>query len=791
MGKKERSEALHPLDMLRAGRWKRALFGTYTLSLGFFEATPLRALRRAGVAEISILADISGVADALGEAGAREVGRTYAVEPLLVRKGCFHPKFMLLDSETGPRMFVGSGNLTFSGWGRNLELAEFLTPEQAPQVFADMADFLSALAHSDRVDFPGARTAESWAGALRRIAVPGRQQDMRLIHNVDEPIAPQLAAMAGLYGGAEGLLVASPYFGKGDAVQRLAKALGVNRPDVHVSSRLALAGHHYDFERHEDARPVVVRALDEAARQRPMHAKLLEVKCRDAVLTVSGSVNASGPALMQASNVELAVVRVGRETAARRRFKGALPVIEQQAVAPSSTVTSLLQARLVGRRLSGSVLGAMAAGSWDARLDAAGLMNELGPVEVGPDRSFSVDIDAADEVNFGTKRAVLILYRGDERISGFVTFPDLLELNGRLGTGAGAMIRVIGGSTDDEDWAGVFEYYARHPDETSFAWASGDPGTQEDGFVREQPDIALMDLDIRPREDMAVAPGMSGGASALARLAATVRRMLLSAPAGSARGATIESEYDAEGDGAPPPPPEKVDRIFETLCELLAERVPLDPATELHRLGELGICVLARRPDAARLTAFVGWWCTLAASHLRQPANRPDLIRLATVFLLMDGLADGVPQRTRRRMATIIGDADAALLQWKEGLPAALKGLIEQATAGYDAVECLADAVRAERSPLEELPILLSAIRAGVLPPPLARLDQEPETDRIRQRILQGFAAKIPIARSGDSACPKCRIGLPQSDVVRLSSVGLVEARNCCGRVIVLDVAQS
>lgn len=66
---------IHPLDVVRARRWTRALFGTFALSLGFFEAGPLRALRRVGATDIRIISDVTGVTAALGEAGAREVGR--------------------------------------------------------------------------------------------------------------------------------------------------------------------------------------------------------------------------------------------------------------------------------------------------------------------------------------------------------------------------------------------------------------------------------------------------------------------------------------------------------------------------------------------------------------------------------------------------------------------------------------------------------------------------------------------------------------------------------------------
>lgn len=179
---------VHPLDAVRAGRWTRALFGTYALSLGFFEAAPLRALRRVGASDVRILADVSGVAASLGEAGAREVGRNYAVDAVAAPGGCFHPKFVLLDGDQGPRLLVGSGNLTFGGWGRNLELCEMLGPARHAAALTDMADFLEALATSPRLDFPGSDVAASWSATLRAAVAPGGPDGVRIIHSVDRPM---------------------------------------------------------------------------------------------------------------------------------------------------------------------------------------------------------------------------------------------------------------------------------------------------------------------------------------------------------------------------------------------------------------------------------------------------------------------------------------------------------------------------------------------------------------------------------------------------------------------------
>lgn len=111
-----------PLDFVSAHPWQKAVFTTYSLSLAFVEAVILDALVRGGGHEALILADVEGVRAALMEQGARRAGSYYQVEPVLVQNGVFHPKITVLVDEAEAHVIVGSGNLTFGGWGGNLEV---------------------------------------------------------------------------------------------------------------------------------------------------------------------------------------------------------------------------------------------------------------------------------------------------------------------------------------------------------------------------------------------------------------------------------------------------------------------------------------------------------------------------------------------------------------------------------------------------------------------------------------------------------------------------------------------
>lgn len=777
---------IHPLDMLRSARWSRALFGTYALSLGFFEAAPLHALRRAGASDIRLLADVTGVAGALGEAGAREVGRSYALEPVRADDGCFHAKFMLLDGETGPRMAIGSGNLTFGGWGRNLELVELLSPASASAAFADMADFLAELGRAGHVTSAPSSTLSKWSATLRGAAGTGGP---RVLHSLRVPLAEQIAGLATELGGALRLTVASPYYGRARAVARLAGLLGLDHVHVHVPARLPLGGEHFDFDAEPTATAVVVEELDEAS-ARPMHAKLIEVACRDATLRISGSVNASGPALATRRNVELAVVRTTerrlalRPTAAPPRPPA---TTEGEADGPAARV---LTATLVGMRLSGQVLDRGCEGAWSGRLDATGEFRDLGRVEVDCAGRFAVDVAAADEVGFGSRRAILALDRGVERISGFVTFPDLIDLSRRYGARAGSILRVVNGSDEDEDLAGALEYFASHAEEALAPWRHGAARRADVADAPDDRTVSLDELEIRPRME-ADPPWTAGGggAGAMERLLAALRRTIWSGRPGQGRSAA-EDEEDARAGDRAASRPERSEGIFELLRDALETRVPDDPVAEMHRLADLGVFVLYRRPDAERFAEFATWWTRLAAACLRCPPDRDDLRLAATVLILVDALPRRASTLARHRLASIVGgDVGAILASLRERTgPHRLERLIDEATAGREALLAFAGDVAERSSTLEELPLLVAAIRAGAAPPPLPSLDPTPEMARVRARIAAGFADRIQLAARSTTSCPRCRIGLAQSDIARLRALGIVIPNNCCSRAIVVDM---
>ncbi len=228
---------LAPLDLVSAYPWRRAVFTTYALSLSFFEAVLLDALVRGGGREALILADVKGVRVALGEQGARRVGKDYDVEPFAVRggRGVFHPKISVLTAEDECHLIVGSGNLTFGGWGGNFEVIEHLHPSFAADAIEDAAYFFEQLALADHVRHGATDRCAAIANDLRA-SIRGRSRNgnIRLFHSLDGAISQKLAQVVEDLGGAVRLVAAAPFWDGGSAIDYLCTALGVREVFIHA-----------------------------------------------------------------------------------------------------------------------------------------------------------------------------------------------------------------------------------------------------------------------------------------------------------------------------------------------------------------------------------------------------------------------------------------------------------------------------------------------------------------------------------------------------------------------------
>jgi hypothetical protein len=203
---------LAPLDLIDAHPWQRVVFTTYAVSLSFFEAVILdRLVRGGGGSQALILADVQGVRASLSEQGVQRIGKDYEMEPVAVGYGVFHPKLTVLAAADECHLLVGSGNLTFGGWGGNCEILEHLHPSFAASAIADAAEFFELMPSTARIRHSVGLVEQcaSIATDLRRsIQASPQNGEIRLVHNLNLSIAQQIAQMAADLGGASRLVIA-------------------------------------------------------------------------------------------------------------------------------------------------------------------------------------------------------------------------------------------------------------------------------------------------------------------------------------------------------------------------------------------------------------------------------------------------------------------------------------------------------------------------------------------------------------------------------------------------------
>jgi hypothetical protein len=97
---------------------------TYFFDPLFFERVPLTDLDKGGSRRILVVADGSQAREAIKHCVGQLVhlGRRYVLAET-VRPNTFHPKLIVRLSAKGGRIWLGSGNLTYAGWGGNCEVA--------------------------------------------------------------------------------------------------------------------------------------------------------------------------------------------------------------------------------------------------------------------------------------------------------------------------------------------------------------------------------------------------------------------------------------------------------------------------------------------------------------------------------------------------------------------------------------------------------------------------------------------------------------------------------------------
>jgi len=456
-----------PRDLIACNPWSSILITTYSLSLSFLEAIPLSSVYRT-YRNFTVISDIEGYRASLADVGAVGVGRDYDLVPVRCRNGVFHPKIALMADEAGEiRATVGSGNLTFGGWGYNNEILEYLRPGRDSACFADLAFMLEAMiretAPQGRLDCVTPPDLTLFVELARKAAAVAGDGGSRLLHTMDRPLDEQIGEMADDLGGAVHVSVVSPFFSGYYGVRLLCESLGCERVSVAVPS---IAPSVFDFDAAAaNGMKVSPVACDTFSDNRSLHSKLFDIECANGRLIVGGSANATLPAL-KGANVEAVVARIHD----RAPVFGWSPCVAYKEVnltgeiEPKNRDGAALVLEYGEGVLFGRIVGADgASGEWEAALAAGARRAAAGRVAVKDDGSFAFVMPGnLDPLSFGSSVQVIFV-RGSEEVRGWLVLRGFLDAMNRRGPLAREIGRLVAGFGTNGGIASILEFIAREP----------------------------------------------------------------------------------------------------------------------------------------------------------------------------------------------------------------------------------------------------------------------------------------------------------------------------------------
>ncbi|MDL2399461.1 hypothetical protein [Rhizobium mayense] len=455
-----------PRDLISSNAWSSILFTTYSLSLSFLEAIPLSAVYKS-YKNFTVISDIEGYRASLADVGAVGVGRDYDLVPVRCRTGVFHPKIALLADEDGNiRATVGSGNLTFGGWGYNNEVLDYLSPGRDSVCFADLAGMLESMMRATlsggRLECVATPDLAPFIDIARKGAGVAGEGTSRLLHTMDRPLAEQIAEMTEDLGGAEHITVVSPFFSGHHGVRLLCESILCDNVSVAVP---AVAPSVFDFAAAAGEGLVVLPVRsDTFSDQRSLHSKLFDIECARGRLVVGGSANATTPAL-SGSNVEAVVARIHDRAPL---FGWSPATVYNVSITgenePSQRGGATLVVEYSGGVVSGRLVGgAGSAGEWDAVLASGARRSVIGRVEIGEDGEFDIAVpDRVDPLSFGSS-VQLVYSRGAEEVRGWLVLRGFLDAMNRRGPLVRSIGRHVSGLGTSGDMGIILEFVAKDP----------------------------------------------------------------------------------------------------------------------------------------------------------------------------------------------------------------------------------------------------------------------------------------------------------------------------------------
>jgi hypothetical protein len=461
---------MHPTEWFSERPWDTALFTTYALSLSFFESVILHRLREAGCRDIWVLADADGYRASLAERRSAGVGREYRLIPIGLPHGVFHPKCVFLSGSEGSLLLVGSGNLTFGGYGRNLEVIEVLSPESSPLAILDFAEFVESLGKRQDIIVPDRSWISRFADVARR-SVAGVDQSShdsqpRLIHSVNRPVVDGIADLCAGGNQIKDIHVLSPFHDtNGHAVKTLAERVQCNRIYIGIPSQKGkITTFPFPEAKKWSQKVSAVLPVIGNHKDRKLHAKWIELSDGLNKLTITGSINSTSQALCSTNNIELGVLRFGSDKNEWVAWKDTLtPKDFERTKFTSSGLRNscLVHAHLEKEGLiRGQILSSSTAtGVWKARVVSPTGDSSDFSTQVNESNSFAAHLRWDSKYGLSSSLQILMT-QGDREARGWVHVQEYLNLPQQARRILGTLVRLASHEETEDDYIALLEYLA-------------------------------------------------------------------------------------------------------------------------------------------------------------------------------------------------------------------------------------------------------------------------------------------------------------------------------------------
>jgi len=319
------------LKEIPTGKFHSAIFTTYSINLYYLEQQVLPLLGSKGIHYVSILADGAMLSTQLEHYGylSQQRKRNYAVHGIQ-SSGAFHPKLILLAGPDSVLLLVGSGNLTTSGHGKNLEVwnpvyvnslddAKYGFVIQAwnymKQLHADLGDSANGKLKSIEENcflLANAKELEATIfdlDAQNQISFHANQSDSSLFSQVSDIIGNDKI---------ERITIMCPFHdSEGKFIQELNKRYNPGQIDVLIQADFGALP--FKIKNQSNVRFFEwTEVMQEKQRQSYFHAKNIVIEGKNKNYLISGSANASiaafGTMTIPAPNQESCVIYQSTES---------------------------------------------------------------------------------------------------------------------------------------------------------------------------------------------------------------------------------------------------------------------------------------------------------------------------------------------------------------------------------------------------------------------------------------------------------------------------------------------